>query len=282
MKLVTFSGRDPARLGRIDGDRVIDLNAADASLPRDMIALIDDWRKFRARVAQVSAPALALKDVHLHAPIPRPGKILAIGLNYADHVAETRRETPKHQTWFCKMPTAANGPYDPVDRPKVSEQLDYEAELVVVIGKRCRHVSEADAAGAIFGYCVGNDLSVRDWQWRTPQWMIGKSFDTHAPFGPAITTVDEIGDAPKLRIRALVNGETLQDSNTGNLIFPVAAMIAHLSQVMTLEPGDIIFTGTPSGVGAMRKPPLWLKPGDIVRVEIEKLGHIENKVRAEP
>jgi len=180
------------------------------------------------------------------------------------------------------MPTAANGPYDPVDRPKVSEQLDYEAELVVVIGMRCRHVSETDAAGAIFGYCVGNDFSVRDWQWRTPQWMIGKSFDTHAPFGPAIVTADEIGDAPKLRIRAFVNGETLQDSNTGNLIFPVAAMIAHLSQVMTLEPGDIIFTGTPSGVGAMRKPPLWLKPGDIVRVEIEKLGHIENKVRAEP
>jgi 2-keto-4-pentenoate hydratase/2-oxohepta-3-ene-1,7-dioic acid hydratase in catechol pathway len=175
------------------------------------------------------------------------------------------------------MPTAANGPFDAIEFPAVSQDLDYEAELVVVIGKRCRNVPQARVAEAIFGYCVGNDVSVRDWQKRTPQWTIGKSFDTHAPFGPWITTADEVNTS-SLGIRSFVNGEQRQSSNTSQMLFDCAAQIEHLSQAMTLEPGDLIYTGTPAGVGMAHNPPVYLKPGDVVRVEIDGLGAIENRV----
>jgi 2-keto-4-pentenoate hydratase/2-oxohepta-3-ene-1,7-dioic acid hydratase in catechol pathway len=189
-------------------------------------------------------------------------------------------ERPKDQTWFSMPPTAANGPFDPIALPRVSDQLDYEAELVVVIGKSCRYADKSAAAGAIFGYCVGNDVSVRDWQFRTTQFVLGKSFDTHAPHGPWIVTADEI-DPLTLDIECQVNGEVRQKSNTRHMIFDPVSQVEHLSQAMTLEPGDLLFTGTPDGVGAVRKPPLWLKAGDSVRTTISGIGSIENHVLAD-
>ena len=184
--------------------------------------------------------------------------------------------TPEHQVWFSKAPTSANGPFDAIDVPRVSQALDYEAEMVAVIGTGGRHISRTDAPSAVFGYCVGNDATERAWQHRTPQWVVGKSFDTHAPFGPWITTADEVPDPHALAIRCTVNGETRQDSNTRHLVFNVWDQLEHLSQAMTLEAGDLIFTGTPGGIGAAMKPMQFLKAGDRVRIEIETLGAIDN------
>ncbi len=281
MKLVTYQAGAGPRLGAVTGEALVDVARHVAGAPADMIGLIRQWTTVRPRLAQALAgrPDRALASVKLRQPILRPGKILAIGLNYLDHIEETGAKRPPYPTFFAKMPTAANGPFDPIEFPAVSQDVDYEAELVVVIGKRCRNVPKARAREAIFGYCVGNDVSVRDWQKRTPQWTIGKSFDTHAPFGPWITTADEV-DLGALAIRCFVNGELRQSSNTGQMLFDCAAQIEHLSQAMTLEPGDLIYTGTPAGVGMARTPPLYLKPGDVVRVEIDGLGAIENRVEA--
>ena len=227
------------------------------------------------RALDSAKPHFQLAEVRLKAPVPRPQKILAIGLNYLDHIEESGQQKPERQIWFSKLPNAVNGPYDPIQIPKASSAIDYEAEMVAVIGKRCRHVSKEEAAGAVFGYTVGNDVSVRDWQFHTPQWILGKSFDTHAPIGPWIVTTDEIGDPHALGIRCFVNGESRQNSNTKNLVFNVFDQIALLSQAMTLEPGDMIFTGTPGGVGFAAKPPRFLKPGDVVRVEIDRIGALE-------
>ena len=207
-------------------------------------------------------------------------QIFGIGLNYADHAAESGIDRPADQLWFAKASTAVTGPFDKVRIPKVSDQLDYEAELVVVIGRRCRYADEAQARLAIFGYAAGNDLSVRDWRLGTSQFSVGKNFDTTAPFGTWIVTADSI-DAAHLNIECRVNGERRQRSNTHNLIFDPAAMISHLSQAMTLEPGDLIFSGTPGGVGAAMKPPVWLRAGDMVEVEIEGIGAIANAVVAD-
>ena len=278
MKLATFSVAGDRLLGLVDGDRLTTLSGRIPGLPKDMIGLIASWSEFSRRVeATTRATDYKLSDVTLLAPVPRPGKVLGIGLNYADHIAEAGRQRPEHQLWFSKAVTAVNGPYDPIQRPVVSTALDYEAELVFVVGQRGRHFPVERADAAIFGYCAGNDVSVRDWQMRTGQFTIGKSFDTHAPFGPFIVTPDEI-DPRNLGIRTFVNGEKRQDSNTKNLIFDCAAQVAHLSQAMTLEPGDVIFTGTPGGVGAAMKPPRFLKAGDRVRVEIDGIGFIENEV----
>jgi 2-keto-4-pentenoate hydratase/2-oxohepta-3-ene-1,7-dioic acid hydratase in catechol pathway len=249
-----------------------------------MIDLIARWSDVGAKVREIAKAqrdAVELKCMHLFAPVPRPGKIMAIGMNYADHVKEMGREPPKDQVWFAKATTAVNGPNDPIQIPKVSDAVDWEAELVVVIGKRGRHIAKDKAREHIFGYCCGNDVSARDWQNRTPQWILGKSFDTYAPFGPWITTPDEVGDPHELGIRCIVNDETRQNSNTGNLVFNVWDQLAHLSQVMTLEPGDIIYTGTPGGVGMGMKPPVFLKAGDRVRVEIDKLGALDAVCEAE-
>jgi 2-keto-4-pentenoate hydratase/2-oxohepta-3-ene-1,7-dioic acid hydratase in catechol pathway len=282
MKLVTYLAAAGPRLGAVVDGAIVDVSRHAAGSPSDMIALIEQWETLRPRLEQATAgrPDQALPSVKLRSPILRPGKILAIGLNYLDHVEETGAQRPVYPTFFAKMPTAANGPFDPIEAPSVSQDLDYEGELVVVIGRRCRHVPHARAREVIFGYCCGNDVSVRDWQKRTSQWIIGKSFDTHAPFGPWITTADEI-DPHALGIRTFVNGEIRQNSNTGQMLFDCEAQIEHLTKAMTLEPGDLIYTGTPAGVGMARKPPLYLKPDDVVRVEIDGLGAIENRVEPE-
>lgn len=285
MKLATFTAGQAPELGVvISPDQMVSLSRAAPSLACDMIDLIARWPLIEGEVRRIAHEAkdpLAISSLTLQAPIKRPGKIMAIGLNYADHIAESNLGTPEHQLWFNKVVTSITGPFDPIQIPKVSQAVDYEAELVAVIGTGGRHISKTGAALAVFGYCVGDDVSERAWQHRTPQWALGKGFDTHAPIGPWITTADEISDPHALSIRGLVNGELRQNSNTRQMVFNLWDQIAHISQVMTLEPGDLIFTGTPGGVGAGFKPPKFLKPGDRVRIEIEGLGAIENVCEAE-
>jgi len=285
MKLISFQhGDGPVRVGVAVGEGVVDIAARLPGAPGDMVSLIKDWETWEPRVVEAvrtAAPDLRGDALTWLAPVPRPGKILAIGLNYADHIAESGMGTPEDQLWFAKMPTAVTGPFSPVALPRVSEKLDYEAELAVVIGRRCRHVRAEDAMSMVFGYCVANDVSVRDWQLRTSQFTVGKSFDTHAPFGPWIVTADEIANVCNLDVRLFVNGEKRQDSSTSHLVFDIPAQIAHLSQAMTLEPGDVLLTGTPGGVGAACKPPRWLRAGDIVRVEIDQIGAIQNPIVGE-
>ena len=281
MKLASFTHANETRIGVIVGELIVDLSKAVPELPTTMRSFLHagDEAMQRARDAQMDADhALPVVDVELEAPIPNPGKILAIGLNYADHIEETGAATPKVQMWFNKQITATNRPTGPIAMPSVSDKLDYEGELVFVVGKWGRHVTKERAPEMIAGFCCGNDVSVRDWQGASPTMQIGKSFDTHAPFGPWIVTPDEIGDAHDLSIRTYVNGEIRQDSNTKHLVFNCYDQIAHLTKAFSLEPGDVIYTGTSSGVGMAHKPPKWLKIGDTVRVEIENIGYIENSV----
>jgi 2-keto-4-pentenoate hydratase/2-oxohepta-3-ene-1,7-dioic acid hydratase in catechol pathway len=217
----------------------------------------------------------------LAAPIPRPHKIICIGLNYRDHAAESKMAIPETPTVFSKYSTSVIGPRAPIVLPRNSTKPDYEAEFAVVIGRGGRHIPEASWRDHVFGYTVVNDVSARDFQMATSQWMIGKTFDTFCPMGPAVVTADEIEDPHNLRISLTINGETLQDSNTCNLIFGVPGLIAYLSSVFTLEPGDIISTGTPAGVGFARKPPRWLRPGDEVTATVEGVGALTNPVVAE-
>ncbi|HEX4243634.1 MAG TPA: fumarylacetoacetate hydrolase family protein [Steroidobacteraceae bacterium] len=280
MKLVTYLVDGSARIGIVSGNGIVDVSRHVQGAPADMIELIARWAGWGPKLeSAASRPAdLALSAAKLQAPVRAPRKVFAIGLNYADHCEESGLEIPKDQVWFSKAVTSVNGPFDPIELPAASTHLDHECEMVTVIGRRCRNVSRERAKEVVFGYCVGNDVSVRDWQLRTTQWVIGKSFDTHAPIGPWITTADEVQDPHKLGIRCLVNGEERQKSNTRHLVFDVYAQIEYLSKAVTLEPGDLIFTGTCGGVGIAYKPPRWLKAGDRVRVEIEGLGAIENRV----
>ena len=284
MKLATFSHGGTTRIGVVDGERVVDLAAAAPELPRKMVAFLEAGEPAlkTARAALGTGPSLALADVQLEAPVLRPPKFLAVGLNYADHVRESGIETPQHPTIFNKQSTCVTGPTDPVHLPRASHVLDYEGELGFVIGTRCRHVSREDAAEVIAGYTVVDDVTVRDWQLRIPTWTMGKSFDTHGPIGPWIVTPDEIGDPHALRLRTWVNDELRQDSSTKELIFDCFALVEHFSTAFTLEPGDVIATGTPSGVGIAMKPPKLLVAGDVVRIEIEGIGSIENPVIDEP
>ena len=284
MKLCTFEEAGATRVGVVVNDEIVDLAAAAPALPRELTALLAAGPAAREAAAAAAARAksrLPLAAVRLAAPILRPPKFLAIGLNYADHVAEAGLERPALPTVFNKQSTCVTGPYDPVHLPRVSAALDYEGELGFVIGRRCRHVPKARAQEVIAGYLVVNDVSVRDWQLRIPTWTMGKSFDTHGPLGPWLTTADEI-DASGLRLRTWVNGELRQDSNTKHLIFDCAAIVEHLSTAFTLEPGDVVATGTPGGVGIAMKPPRLLKVGDVMKVEIDGLGTLENPVVAEP
>jgi 2-keto-4-pentenoate hydratase/2-oxohepta-3-ene-1,7-dioic acid hydratase in catechol pathway len=282
MRLVTFGDARGTRIGRLEGEGVVDLAEAAPELPRELRALLEAGPLALGRASSASGPSLALAGLRLEAPIPRPGKILAVGLNYRDHAAETGRAPPPVPVIFNKQSTAANGPFAAVHRPRVSDALDYEGELGLVIGRRCRHVPRARAGEVIAGYVVVNDVTVRDWQARSPTMTMGKSFDTHCPFGPALVTPDEVGDPLALALRTFVNGELRQSASTKDLIFDPFVLIEHLSTAFTLEAGDLISTGTPAGVAAALKPPRWLVPGDVVRVEIDGLGAIENRVIAEP
>ncbi|MGI9327139.1 MAG: fumarylacetoacetate hydrolase family protein [Pseudomonadales bacterium] len=280
MKVVTYRSNKRVTTGVLQDDRVVDLESCGfAANMKDLLAKGIDVNAISAKLDAGSSRPLA--EVELLAPIPNPGKVLAIGLNYGDHIEESGMDAPKHQVWFNKQHNCINGPYAPIHLPSVSPMLDYEAELCLVIGKQCKHVPRERAHEVIAGYCCGNDVSVRDWQLRTQTFQIGKSFDTHGPIGPCLVTPDEVGDPHGLDIRCLVNGEERQHSNTKHLIFDCFDAIAHLTQAFTLDVGDVLFMGTPSGVGAAMKPPLWLKEGDVVRVEIDKLGYIENTVVAE-
>ncbi len=282
MRLVTFTDARGTRVGRQEDAEVVDLAAAAPELPRDLTALLAAGPLALGRASSADGPRLALAGLRLEAPIPRPGKILAVGLNYRDHVTETGRELPKVPIIFNKQSTSATGPFDPIHWPRASDKLDYEGELGFVIGRRCRHVPRDRAAEVIAGWLVVNDVTVRDWQGRSPTMTMGKSFDTHCPFGPALVTPDEVGDPLALSLTTLVNGERRQSASTKDLIFDPFVLIEHLSTAFTLEPGDLISTGTPAGVALAMKPPRWLVPGDVVRVEVERVGVIENRVIAEP
>lgn len=275
MKLCTFTANGEIRTGIVVGSNVID-----TGVPGTMIDLIRDWDALRPGLEAKSAAGggLPLASVKLEAPVQRPGKIFAIGLNYADHIEESKMGTPERQVWFTKAQTSVNGPYDCIEIARGTATADYEAELVAIMGKGGKHITAADAPAAIFGYCVGNDVTERMWQHATPQWSLGKSFDTHAPMGPWIVTADELGDPHSLGIRCLVNGEMRQDSNTKHLVFDVWQQVEHLSVGMTLEPGDCLFTGTPGGIGAAMDPRQFLQPGDVVRCEIDGLGSIEGSM----
>ncbi len=287
MKLATFfDGRE--KLGIMVSDtELADLSADDRISNMDMIAALAAGEEFLAYAGSVlqDAPRVAVGDVRLMAPVPRPRKILAIGLNYLDHIREAVKwgiNVPDVPLVFTKAVTSVCGPYDDVHLPRVSEQLDYEAEFGIVIGRRCRHVKAEHAADVIAGFVCVNDVSVRDWQMATGQFFIGKSFDTHCPMGPALLTIDEVGADPDLSIKLWVNGELRQDDNTLKLKFNCGTLVEHLSRVVTLEPGDIIATGTPGGVGFAMKPPTWLKEGDIVKLEVERIGALVNRVVKEP
>ena len=283
MRLVTFTHGDTTRVGALNesGD-VMDLAAADPSFPATMIGLLSlDGGVERARKALAGAPGIAAADVLIEAPVPRPGKVLAIGLNYRDHAEESGQPIPQRPVVFAKVSTCIVGPGHPVYMPRVSRALDYEAELCFVIGRKARYVKAEDAAEYIAGYTIGNDVSVRDWQFHSPTWMMGKGFDTHGPLGPAIVTPDEF-DPRNAGIRLYVNNDMKQQSNTDQLIFGVAEIVEYLSAGFTLEPGDVVYTGTPAGIGAAKRPPEFLKVGDVMRAEIDGLGVLENTVTEEP
>ena len=281
MRLLRFGDAHAPRLGALVNGRVAPLDALRSVYP-DMRSIVagGDAALRAAGEAAAAAETLALAEVQLLSPIERPGKYLAIGMNYQKHVEESARigvPAPKQQLWFNKQTTCLAGPYDAID-PGVTQKLDYEVELGVVIGAPAKGVSEADAHKHVFGYFVANDVSARDWQFHSPTFTLGKSFDTHGPIGPWIVTVDEVPDPHALKLRCLVNGELRQESDTSQMIFDVWKQISYLSTAFTLESGDLIATGTPEGVGVGMDPPRFLQPGDVVRCEVDGLGMIENTV----
>ena len=285
MRLISFTESANTRIGLLQGEHIIDLSKVAPSLPSDMLSFLeagDDAMLQAAQHTNASGHYSAL-DVAIEAPLKRPPKILAIGLNYRAHAEESNMDIPKHPMVFTKQSTSANGPFAPIHSPTETQMLDYEGELGVVIGKRCRRVSKQDANRVIAGFCVLNDVSVREWQFLAtpPQFTMGKSWDTHNPFGPAIVTPDEV-DPHNLMLRTFVNGDLRQETNTNDLIFNCYDIIEFLTTAFTLEPGDVIATGTPSGVGISMQPQGTLQLGDLVKVEIDGLGFIENEVIAEP
>lgn len=276
---------DRVRTGLVEGDEIVDLTDPAIGLPGDMVALlalgpdaIDGVRKASA----TSARRVPVDAAQLLAPVPHPPSFLAIARNYAAHIAELGHQGSEYQTWFAKQPTCVIGPGAGIEVPRVSDQVDYEGELGMVIGRRCRHVPAERALEVVAGFMVVNDVSVRDWQWRAPTMMLGKGFDTHGPTGPWLVTADAVGDPQQLSVRTWVNDELRQDGNTADMIFSCAQMIEHLSTAFTLEPGMILSTGTPAGVGAKDDPPRWLRPGDRVRIAVEGIGELSNPVVDEP
>ncbi len=285
MRLASFSFEDTVRVGVVVGDEIVDLYLAEPEAPTDMcdfLALGEDGRVMAEMAVERGGNRRPLSDVQLRAPVPNPKKFLAVGLNYGDHIAETGAQTPRFPTIFTKQVSCVQHPSGSVQIPLASKAVDYEGELGIVIGETCRHVSADDAASVIAGYTIVNDVSVRDFQRHTPQFTMGKSFDTHGPVGPLIVTGDELGDPHALDIQTHVNGDLRQNSNTKHLIFNCYDIVEYVTQAMTLEPGDIIATGTPSGVAAAMTPPRWLVPGDTVSISISGIGTLENSCVAEP
>ncbi|MHC4399032.1 MAG: fumarylacetoacetate hydrolase family protein [Planctomycetota bacterium] len=285
MRLVTYQSESGPRVAGVKEEGYVDLNRAAADVPSCPKALLAQGEEGlrRAGEALLAGQPMEADSLRLAPPIPSPEKVICVGVNYADHARESGMEPPPEPVIFSKFGTALRAHGDPIVLPRSSDQVDYEAELVVVIGTGGRHVPKEEARAHIAAYACGNDVSARDWQLHKPgrQWLLGKTFDSFAPVGPALVTADEVPHPGNLRIRARLNGQPMQDSNTDQLIFGVDELVAYVSGVCTLSPGDLIFTGTPPGVGMARKPPVFLKPGDVVEVEIEKLGVLRNPVVAE-
>jgi 2-keto-4-pentenoate hydratase/2-oxohepta-3-ene-1,7-dioic acid hydratase in catechol pathway len=284
MKLATILTQNGPRAAVLQGDAYVDLQATDASLPASVRFLLEAGpaalqaaKEAAVRPNAVKIPAAGAK---LLPPIPDPNKIVCLGLNYRDHAAETGAKIPSEPILFSKFSTALIGPDEAIVLPPVSKKVDFEAELVVIVGKKGRNLTAAAAVEHIAGYAVGCDVSARDWQLEKDgkQWLAGKTFDTFAPLGPWLVTADEVPDPHNLAIKLRLNGETMQDGNTRHMIFTAGVALAYISQVVTLSPGDLLYTGTPPGVGVARKPPVWLKGGDVVEVEIEGLGVLRNPV----
>ena len=287
MRIVGFETDGGLRLGVVDGDAVIDLQAVDSRVPTDL----GDW--LRANDGDLAplqdlarrAPASArrpLAQLRFGLPVARPGKILCLGLNYLEHAKEGGHARPQFPSVFLRCLTSLVSHQSAILRPSVSETLDYEAELLVVIGRRAKHITAADALACVAGYACFNDGSIREFQRRTSQWDMGKNFDRTGGFGPWMVSADELPAGAKgLRIESRLNGKVLQSDNTANMMFPVAETIADLTQGITLEPGDLVATGTPSGVGHARKPPLWMRPGDVCEIEIEGIGVLRNPIADE-
>lgn len=282
MKLATTREN---QLGLIAADQTTFIGLPQhADWPQSAIEFIrksEHWQQAAVEFASSAESKVALSGIKLDAPVRNSQKLICIGKNYAQHAAEMGGESPEIPVVFSKFESAINCPEGPILLPAISNQVDFEAELVVVIGRRGKNIPEKEAMDYVFGYCCGNDISARDWQKGKPggQWLLGKTFDGFAPLGPYITTKDEIPDPHDLRIQLRLNGETMQDSSTSHLIFRIDFLIAHLSKFVTLEPGDLIFTGTPAGVGAGRNPQIFLKPGDQIEVEIQGLGVLKNHVQ---
>lgn len=290
MKLVTFTHSMRTRIGVVVDDKVVDLSDSAPELPSTMLDFLEAGTVAMEQAKSVSASAIntiPLSEVRLEAPVPNPRKFLGIGGNTRSHLQEVKaagislKHSP-YQTWFNKQVTCINGPYDDIHMPDVSVELDYEGEMAMVLGKRCRNVSKQDAYGVLAGYTICNDVSVRDWQLRAPTTTLGKSFDTHGPVGPWIVTTDEIPNPHDLVLKTWVNKEIRMDGRTDEFLHNCDEMIAELSSVFTLEPGDILTTGSPAGVGALMDPPQFLVVGDVVRVEVQGIGAIENRVIKAP
>ncbi|MCI0641301.1 MAG: fumarylacetoacetate hydrolase family protein [Gemmataceae bacterium] len=268
------------------GDSFVDLHASEPNLPASVRQILEGGPEYLQVAQEVAERPDSMKyeaaKVKYYAPVHDPRKIVCIGLNYKDHAAESGAPIPKEPILFSKYPTALVGHGEPIVLPPVSQEVDYEAELVIIVGRRGRNIPATQAMDFVAGYTVGHDVSARDWQLKKDgkQWMVGKTFDTFAPAGPTLVTADEVANPHNLAIKLRLNGQTMQDSSTSQLIFGVPELIAYLSQVFTIEPGDLIYTGTPPGVGFAKKPPLFLKAGDVVEVEIEGLGVLRNPVVA--
>jgi len=286
MRYTTFLANGRARLGVVSGDQVVDLASAVPGTPADLRAALESGADLNAAARKAldsTAPRLSLSALSFAPLVPEPGKIICLGLNYFDHAKEGGRDKPDYPWFFYRGKSSLVAHGQPALAPKVSTRFDYEAELAVVIGTRVpRHVAQADALRHVFGYTCFNDMSVRDFQKRTPQWTIGKNFDATGGFGPVLVTADELAPgATGLRIQSRLNGQVMQDADTSDMIFSVAETIALLAECMTLEPGDVIVMGTPAGVGQARTPPVWMKAGDTIEIEIERVGTLRNPVAAE-
>jgi 2-keto-4-pentenoate hydratase/2-oxohepta-3-ene-1,7-dioic acid hydratase in catechol pathway len=289
MRLVTFEADGKPRVGAVRRGggselELVDLRAHDPRLPGSIKQMLEEGPAVWPSVATAidKGAAVPYASAKLLAPVLEPQKIICVGLNYADHAAETGAKAGDEPVIFCKFPTALRGPDAPIELPPESNEVDYEAELVVVIGKRARRVTRAEAWDHVAGYACGHDVSARDWQKHKPgkQWLLGKSFDSFAPLGPWLVTPDDVADAGNLKIELRLNGHVMQSSSTSQLIFPIDYLVSYLSHVCTLLPGDLIYTGTPPGVGMARTPPVFLKPGDVTEVTVEGLGTLRNPVVA--